>query len=221
MEEDRIIKQRRIALVITVLLFISLIIFGIITYIINSQKTASIEILVAPSSAKIEINQKTYKNQKTTRIKPGEQTATISADGFTTQTVNINLIDNQTTKLYIILNPESGNENWYNNHPEDSTIVSIISDYYVTIEQNEYLAKYPITSILPIQIVEVNPITYDWTEFRIDYGKFDTCKSDFCLKITDSTGGNRERALQEIRDKGFDPDIYQVIYEYQAVEPLT
>lgn len=218
MQEEKIIKQRKAMFIVLALVFIGMVIYGIVSFIIDCQKTASVEILVAPSSAKIKIDHTFYSNQKTSSLFPGDYVATISADGFITKTVDLSFQKGETTKLYVILDAENGDENWYKNNIEEQHIVSTINDYYEALEQKEFLQKYPIIAILPLQIVEVDPTTYDWTEFRIDYGKFENCKTDFCLKITDSTGGNYDRALQEIRNHDFNPDDYEILYEYS---PLT
>ena len=55
----------------------------------------------------------------------------------------------------------------------------------------------------------------------IDGGMFDGCEGTFCLKITDTTGGNYERAIQMIKEKGFNPDDYEIIYENKPITPLN
>lgn len=188
-------KHKKILLITLIVVFILSVIVGTIIYIIDSQKTSSINILIAPSSAKVEINHKQYNSRGEYKFKPGEYTATISANGFISQDINLSLTDEQTESLYIILTPTTENKDWYEQHPEDSTIVNIISDYYSNLSLQEYRNKYPIVNILPILVVEVDQTTYDWVEYRIDYGEFENCYSDFCLKITDSTGGDRKSVV--------------------------
>lgn len=207
-------------LIILVVFFVIVILSSVIFYLINRQKTASLDILIAPSSATVRLNGKKYKTNQTYQLKPGSYTVTISASEFISQEFTISLSDNQSDKLYTILNPEVGNEDWYEQHPKDLNIANIISDYYSNLNLQEYREKYPIVNILPIQVVEVNQTTYDWTEYRIDYGNFTGCDSDFCLKITDSTGDNYNNAIEKMKSAGYNPEQYQIIYEYTPVESI-
>ena len=52
----------------------------------------------------------------------------------------------------------------------------------------------------------------EYVYYRIDGGEYEGCKTDYCLKITDFTGGNYDRALKLMQDKGYNPDDYEIIY---------
>ena len=218
--QNQQIRNRKIAAFVLMLIFVGLLIAGSILYVVDKQKTASLKILIAPSKAVVERNNKEYKSNGTFRLRPGSYTAKIIADGFISQEVTLDLKKDQTESLYIILNPTAENEDWYNQHQTDSNIANIISDYYANLSLQDYRDKYPIVNILPILVVEVDKTTYDWTEYRIDYGKFDKCRSDFCLKITDSTGGNYDKAVNKIKEAGYNPEEYQILYEYTPVEAI-
>ncbi len=82
-------------------------------------------------------------------------------------------------------------------------------------QANQYREQYPIVSLLPISVVEVDKETYTMKEYRIDVGEFTDCKTDFCLKITDMTGGNQAAAHDKLRENGYNPDDYEIIYEYK------
>lgn len=211
------IKSRKL-LVGVVAGFLALVAIILVIFVIYLNNNAILDLVVAPSFADVEINGKPY-TTGTYRLAPNENvTATITADGFTTKEVSFSLINGDTTQLYVYLIPEDGNMDWYIQHPSEMMILNTIGDTEAAIASAAYREDYPISTILPILVVEVNPETYDWTEFRIDSGNFENCKTEYCVKITDSTGGNRQRALNIIREKGFNPDDYEIIYEYTPVE---
>lgn len=198
-----------------------LLIIGIIILYINSLRyNATINILVAPSSATVEINGKNYKNNGTIKLEPGNYTVIISADTFTSQEIPVELTKNETADIYTYLIPTNGSMDWYINHPEEEMLVTSIGSKKAQQTSNEYYKKYPIATILPILVVESSP---EWREYRIDGGQFDDCQKDpdFCIVITDSTGNNRDRAIKAIQDKGYNPNDYEIIYKYTPIEQLN
>lgn len=214
-------KRRKQLFIVGVIAFIILIVIVIFLFIVDSQKTASVDILVAPSFAKVEINGKKYKSKTTTRVKPGEATAVISADGFESQEINLTFEKDVETKVYVILNPTTGNADFYKNNPTEANLAQRISEALVRINADLYLKEHPIINVLPIIVTDYNQETNTWLEYRIDYGEFQECATDFCLKITDTTGGNYNRAIEKIREKGFNPDDYEFIYQSTPVEPMS
>ena len=79
--------------------------------------------------------------------------------------------------------------------------------------------SYPILNILPI-IIDEYDAEYNYTNYRIDGGNEDRCTHDFCLIITDTTGGNEENAKTQITNRGYDLNDYEIIYHYEHIEPL-
>lgn len=84
----------------------------------------------------------------------------------------------------------------------------------------EYKKENEIIKDLPIIYAKYSNGYESYREFRIDGGKFDECKRDFCLVIKDSTGGNREAALNEIKKRGYDVSKYEIIYKEELIEEL-
>lgn len=204
-----------------VLMFVALVIWIIILYIQNLGRSATLDLLVAPSFAQVKINDQTYANKVSSSFEPGDYTVEISAEGFQTKQETISLRQGETTQLYTYLIPEDGDMSWYANHSSEDMLLTSIGSRNATIKSTTYLADFPISAILPIEVVEVDPNTYDWVEYRIDGGKFDQCHREFCIKITDTTGGNHDAALEQIRAKGYNPDDYEIIYNYAPVQPLN
>ena len=190
---------------VTVILFITA---------ISMKDTTEIEIRVAPISATVSIDGKTYQNG-TFRIPSGIHNVKIEKSGF--QTKEFTFDTNVSDKLYSYLVENDGSYNWYLNHNEDSLLLTSIGDYESKIASGNYTKNYPIIQVLPIIYANYDK-EYNYTEYRIDGGSFDDCKTDFCIKITDTTGGNYDAAIEKIRETGFNPNNYQILYEYKPIK---
>ena len=198
---------------------LSLLIFFTVILVIsalNIRPSVEVELLVAPSSASTTIDGKIYQNGKF-NLESGEHQVHIEKEGFITQDFSFNT--SLTTKIYTYLRQTDGSFSWYQNHPEDGLLLTQIGDYLADQETSSYAKKYPIMEALPIIYANYDK-NYNYTEFRIDGGKFDGCNSDFCIKITDSTGGNLDLAKSKIKDAGFNPDDFQILYEYKPIQAL-
>ena len=196
---------------------ISLLIFFTVILVItalNMRATVEIELLVAPTSATTTIDGKYYQNG-TFKIEPGEHHVHIEKEGFVAQDFSFNTLN--TTKIYTYLKQADNSYSWYQNHPEDALVLTQIGDYQADKEASAYSARHAIVKALPIVYANYGD---NYTEFRIDGGSFDGCDSDFCLKVTDTTGGNLDFAKSKIKEAGYNPDDYQIIYEYKPIQPL-
>ena len=215
MEEQ---KKKKKILLITGGVIALIVLISAIFMIIESRKSATLEIMVAPISAKVSIDGKVYKNG-TYKFEPGRVEVTITMDGFDSKEETLDLQANVTTKLYTYLMPSDGTFGWYLEHEEDQMILNTIGDTEASENSKTYVEKYPIITALPIIYANYDE-KWNYTEFRIDGGGFDDCEKSFCIKITDSTGGNYERALGLIKEKGFNPEDYEIIYKEELVKPL-
>lgn len=202
----------------------TLLFLGVITIItvilaaiaIHLTSTSEIELLIAPSSATVLIDNKEYHNG-TFRIPSGEHTISISKDGFSTKEYTFNT--STTSKIYDYIVESDNSYNWYLTHQEDSLLLTQIGDYLSDQTATAIQEKYPILNSLPIIYANYDE-EYNYTEYRIDGGSFDDCNSEFCLKITDSTGGNYNSAIQKIKDAGFNPEDFEILYEYKPAKNL-
>ena len=84
----------------------------------------------------------------------------------------------------------------------------------------EYQKQNEIIKDLPIIYAKYEDGYKKYREFRIDGGKFDECKRDFCLVIRDATGGNRELAIEEIKKRGYDVKKYEILYKEELIKKL-
>lgn len=207
------IKNHPISAVILVsLIFITGI---LVVTAISLNPTSEVEVLVAPSSATITINGKVYKNG-TYKLPRGNVSVKIEKDGFTPKNYTFNTSTNN--KLYDYLT-QDGSLSWYETHSDDAIILTTIGDYEADMLSSSFTEKNPISKELPLIVAEYNS-NDEYVEFRIDGGKLEDCDRDFCLKITDSTGDNLEYAREKIRELGYNPNDFEIVYEYDPVIPL-
>ena len=183
---------------------------------LNVHHTSDLEILIAPTSATVTIDGKKYENG-TFYLDAGEHTIHIKKEGFVSQDITFDTAT--TSKIYTYLKQTDGGYSWYLDHPEDALILTQIGDYLSDEEAKTFSSKHQIMNNLPIVYADYDK-DYNYTEYRIDGGSFIGCESNFCLKITDTTGGNLESAKQQIRSAGFNPDDYQILYEYIPIQKL-
>ncbi len=214
-------QKVKLGIIVSGAAFALFVIVAISLYIYNLRFSAQLNIVVAPTFAKVEIAGRKFSSEEIAKVEPGETTAKITADGFQPQEVNLTIAEDGENNLYAYLLPE-GDEglSWYAKNDAEGMRLTAVSDAQARIASVEYLARYPITAMLPIQVVENANEKYNWHAYRIDSGKFEGCQRDFCVRITDESGGNRERALQKIRDAGYNPDDYEIIYRYTPVQSL-
>lgn len=215
-------KNNRILFISGIVAIAVIFIVIIALFIRNLFYDTTVEILVAPSFATVEIDGKKHKSDTTVKLKSGTHSVKISADGFNGEELSLNTAKDETSTIYTYLIPESGSMDWYIDHPSEDMIVTRIGSYLAEQTADEYLKKYPVSSILPIEVVEYNQdqSLSGWVEYRIDGGQFKECKSEFCIKITDTSGGNRDHAIQKIHDQGFNPNDYEIVYEYTPVQEI-
>ena len=202
---------------LTLLLTAVIAIFSIVLTVVFHSTTREVEILVAPTSATVTINGKSYENGKH-RLPSGEVSVHIEKPNFISQDFTFNT--NKNDKLYAYLLQTDGTFSWYESHQEDDIIMSAIGSREATKEAATYSDKYPVASQLPIIFAEYDD-KYNYTEFRIDGGKFENCSSDFCLKVTDTTGGNFDIAKELLEEKGINPEDYEILYEYAPIIHLN
>lgn len=209
-------KKNRNPIFMAIAFTVLIAIISILLTLVFKSSTREVEVLVAPASATVTIDGKTYDNG-IHNLPAKEVSVHIEKPGFVSQDFTFNTTTND--KLYAFLLQKDGTFSWYETHHDDDIIMTTIGDYLNSNTANQYIKSYPEIEKLPI-IYAAYDGNYDYTEFRIDGGKFEKCSSDFCLKVTDTTGGNFEFAKQLLKEKGIDPEKYELLYEYVPIIPL-
>lgn len=121
----------------------------------NIEKTARLEILVAPASSEIKINGKSYKNGTYAFI-PGTYHVEIKKEGFNSYSGEIEIKDEKENRLYHYLEQTDGSFSWYLDHKQDDSIMATIGEYEADLTATEYIKKDPILKITPYYDEENN-----------------------------------------------------------------
>lgn len=203
-----LIKKYPFLAVLGLLITVLIVIF--IAVIFVKKGTAELEILVVPTDAKVVIEGEIYENGTYTEMEAGVYGVNISRKGFKDVNTKIELKNDEKTKLFVALDSEDGQ---YEYSDQEKSLIGIIDEYKTEEKAKEYIEKYKIMKVLPIVVEQYNEDMTEYTSFRVDGGKFDGCESDFCVKITDITGGNYVKAKEVVKKKGYTLDDYEVIYE--------
>ena len=114
------------------------------------KKLPTIEIIVAPKSSSIKINDKKGRHGLN-YLQPGEYTVDISKDGFETQTKVVNLEQDGKERINLFLIPNREDTmNWYSDNPDDAKLTENINSLIYIEETNRYREENPIIDILPV-----------------------------------------------------------------------
>ncbi len=199
---------------ITVGILVLMVILGLVLLFVSLKLifSATLDVLVVPTDAEIMVDGEKYDNGLYEHLAVGKKHVIIRKDGFYEKEFDIELKRDEVTRLYAHLD---GNQEWYEELKDENTLylLDIIYEYEGQIKKDDLLEKYPIMSELPIVYEKYSNNYTQYISFRIDGGKYDNCDEEFCLKITDISGENYERALNLIKDRGYNPDNYKIIYD--------
>lgn len=131
------------------ILVLIIIIAAFINWFINSDKTATLDYYLAPTSASFMIDGKTYQGDAKIKLKPGNYTIQISNPNFKEVTQDLELKNNQVTYLYEALEPDSDHQDFYKSHPEDESRVQHIADFKADLERKNYTDSDPVFKATP------------------------------------------------------------------------
>lgn len=182
--------------IIASILLIGLIILIAIHSIINS---ATLDILVSPSSSTIYLDNHQVKNGLI-KVTPGTHTIKAEKPGFESQSIEVTANRGQTTQGYIILTSnDSSTANWFNEHEDDQKVIEQIVGREFEKESDTFTADYPVIEFLP----------YETKTFSVGYGQCDD--NDFCI-IMDAFGYSYDGAIDYLKSKGVDLGKYYYKY---------
>ena len=199
------INKKRI--VVGILASIAIIIVAAVIYwIIESPKTGNINIVVAPVSAKIKIGDKNFRNGSH-KIEPGTYDVSISKDGFGSYTGQITIADGQTEKLYICLQKNENNEDYYASHEEDANACWQVEEYNIEkLEGEKYSDK--IFKVAPFHSYSrgfyIDPYLDDEDKVHV--------KITIATCIAERAEGLKQNAHEWLSQKGININDYPVEY---------
>ena len=143
-------KRSLLSIMISFLILVLIIIIAaFINWFINSDKTATLDYYLAPTSASFMIDGKTYQGDAKIKLKPGNYTIQISNPNFKEVTQDLELKNNQVTYLYEALEPDSDHQDFYKSHPEDESRVQHIADFKADLERKNYTDSDPVFKATP------------------------------------------------------------------------
>lgn len=188
---------RTIAIVFGAGIALVLIVFlGVIPLIEYQNKPAYLDILVTPNEAKVELGGTEYRNA-VYELEPGKYTATIKLGDLAPETVELNLVKNQTTGLYLNWSAEDG---WR----------------YFTAEELEH--KNSIGGILPLYstICGAPAKRTNCDAITVQYDRVPECDNEKCIVISGRRAELTDEVVNlvqaELAKKGYGLGDYKYVY---------
>lgn len=215
-----LIRRHKVASVVVSIDIIAILVV-ILAIVLHQSRTATIDILIAPSAAEISLNGKRYDNFSSHNVMPGDYHAVVEMEGMETKELDFSVQDGEFRRVWDYLLDDEGGFSYYLMHTDEVATLKQVAD---DEKAKTFLAKYDklnsISTVLPLTYS--NTYDLDATEIvsiSINWGEEENCSAqNFCLMVSDYTGKNHEKALSMIREAGYDPDDYVIQYEEGASE---
>lgn len=199
-------RSRGITAVGAVVVFF--IIIPLVLYSQNLIYSGTISLKFAPKSATAKIGSAAAKFGSN-RVRPGTYTVTIEKKGFATYTKEITVKNGENVAVAAALvSNDPSTANWYQTHTDDYTIAQDIGDDAADQAHVQMKTEFPIAQVLPIIGL--------YSTYRVDYGKSPTKNGTYAVYISYQTEADKQKAIQAVKDKGYDLSKYEVIYEQDA-----
>jgi hypothetical protein len=220
-----ILRQKRF--LAPILIVVALALVGLIIYstIDTLQKSAMLNIVVAPESSTIKVGNLTFKNGEH-KIEPGKYNVIISKDGFVSYEETFTVKKGETKQIQVALAQSDGGIAWYANHPDDDAIFTAIGDREYEVLAKKAREKYPVIQYIPYTKRAVGGMGTEWkidgqwsSDGRLDY-IFVTANS--CVDSV--TAIYKQEALNYLRSKDIDLSDYVIKYNTlcgNTTSPLT
>ena len=210
------IKNNKLVLGFLVFDLIAIIIL-IILNILNLFRSATIDISVVPLDATVTINGKKYDNNSSYNVFPSNNAKVeISHPDLESKSFTVDLKRNSTTSIREYLTGKDGDFSYYakKSHRDDLDALRTLADNsFKSKDLSAFLKKVAIVEVLPITFSQPAESKYDLISISIAIEYKQCKKQSFCLVVTDLTGKNTELARSLIKENGYNPDEYEIIYE--------
>ena len=200
---------------------------AIITMLIisSAMKKAYVSITVAPMTAKVTIDDKEYL-VGTHELASGKHKVRIEADGFQAKEFTFEAEKGHVASIETYLVHETEGLSYYEKSAEDMKILKYV-DYDDESELHKFLEEFnkkrEIIYSLPFDAsYEDTSFNYNLFKGHIkvtieDGTNMDACDMALCL-VASGYAINQDKVLEVIREKGFDPANYKIIYNYYKEE---
>lgn len=226
-------KPLRIFLVVAIVLAVILIVvFGLIIPALQKvNQPTTVEFGIAPVAATLEIDGNTYTSGVYDDFAPGVYTAEVTAEGFDSKTIEFTVEENQANTVFDFLyNPTEGFDYFLKSDTDLATLRKVDDpevqawlaayDQTLTIKEQlpytvrfEYSQPYQYYDLDGSVVMDTRPAV---NEVEISDGSaMQGCDLNFCLWVNIGSVGQdvaESPVEQAIRDLGYNPDDYYIIY---------
>lgn len=209
--DDYIYQHKKKLAVLAALALILILAISLTHLIIDRVNSATVNIVVAPSIAKVRIGDREYEADGSYKLPPGEYEVFVTAEGFVSKTLYLNLPEDAESDLKLYLEPEDDGNDWYEQHPLDALIVGEVKRDKAIEKVNQLIDANPILKLLPLEIDYFKKGYTERVKYTISY-RITEDNTSFVITITDETGGNYADALAKLKSRGADPDKYLIEY---------
>lgn len=210
-------KKRKIVIGAIVAFFVVIVLIWIGNLIWNKIYSATANIMVVPSIAKVKIGESEYKTIEECKMKPGTYKVEVSAEGFKTKTGEVTFAEGETTRVHLYLLPEDPNNDWYDKHPDEKLVYGEIGSAEAREKLEKLKEENPILGKLPLEIDYFTAGYAKRVRYTISY-EANEDYTDFTILITDYTGGNRQAALDKLTARGADVSKLKIEYKEELEE---
>ena len=208
-------NKKKLTIMIIVLLVLVIVAMAIVDIMSRSATNATIEIHVVPLDATVTINSKSYGNNDTYNIKPGDYAVVISKDGFPEYSTNITIAPNDHYNLSHVMKDANGTYDYLANNPDDEQAATAIGDTAWLDYEEQMQKQYPIVNVLPY-----TDSNGDSDNPNIRFTVSNTVEdSQFAVLVSLNTCSSysadiyKQNALDWIKSQGFNPDDYKIIFK--------
>lgn len=149
--KDETKKQKAIkgTIIFIVAALLGILIYSVTVMIINRDKTATIEILVAPTDAEVRIDGKIFPTKATVKIEPGTYAVQIKKENFIDFNGTITAKADETAYIYEFLNEENESGTFYKDNEKEAARAQEISDKKSDIFHENYTGTDNVWNITP------------------------------------------------------------------------
>lgn len=194
--------QRRVLIVVAIIIPIAFIAWGII-----EATTSRVTVDAVPYDMELRLDGKQVPAYGgPVRMAPGSHEFVAKRNGFGERTIKFDIKAGENKDMQVYLYPNSAEgEKWLKENPEQATKLEGETGKQLREQSSQRTIKYPILEQLPV----IDPT------FRIDYGvskKNPDDPSSVALYIQALDQEGRNNAIDWIRYNGYKPEDYEIIY---------
>lgn len=177
------------------------------TFQFIDKKPPNVELTLAPSVAKVVVdNSKTIKQGKF-YLAPGHHTLSVTMKGFADRKIDFDTTDSKIIKLVSVLVPNSPvGDKWLTDHPDESLRREGLGGQQFDQQASDLSKNMPLVSKLPF----IDQF------YRVDYGVSQISPNDStqaAIYITYYSDTGKQQALDWLKFQGYDPAKLEIIYK--------